>query len=96
MALYNENELDEMPTADVVPRAEVNRLMQENKILSQNADTAYQDGLNEAQDLYKEQIKSEVAREIFAEIEKLKHSKWDWNDVVEWDALAELKKKYTE
>ena len=41
-------------------------------------------------------IKSEVAREIFAEIEKLKYTKWDWNEYVDWDAIAELKMKYTE
>lgn len=40
--------------------------------------------------------KSEVAKEIFEEIEKLKHTKFDWSDVVEWDGIAELKKKYTE
>ena len=38
---------------------------------------------------------SEVAKEIFEEIEKLKYTKYDWNDYVEWDAIAELKKKYT-
>ena len=37
---------------------------------------------------------SEVAKEIFEEIEKLKYTKYDWNDYVEWDAIAELKKKY--
>ena len=39
---------------------------------------------------------SEVAREIFEEIKKLTHTKWDWTDCVEWDAIAELEKKYTE
>ena len=38
---------------------------------------------------------SEVAKEIFEEIEKFKYTKYDWNDYVEWDAIAELKKKYT-
>ena len=37
---------------------------------------------------------TDVAREIFEEIEKLKHTKYDWNDYVEWDTIAELKKKY--
>ena len=41
------------------------------------------------------EAKQEVAREIFEEIEKLKHTKWDWNDYVDWDAIANLKKKYT-
>ena len=40
--------------------------------------------------------KSEIAKEIFGEIEKLKHTKFDWSDVVDWDGIAELKKKYTE
>ena len=37
---------------------------------------------------------SEVAKEIFEEIEKFKYTKYDWNDYVEWDAITELKKKY--
>ena len=40
--------------------------------------------------------KSAIAKEIFGEIEKLKHTKFDWSDVVDWDGIAELKKKYTE
>ena len=39
--------------------------------------------------------KSEIVKEIFGEIEKLKHTKFDWSDVVDWDGIAELKKKYT-
>lgn len=40
--------------------------------------------------------RAEFARKIFSEIYQLKHTKWDWTDVVEWDAIAELQKKYTE
>ena len=40
------------------------------------------------------QAKQDVAREIFEEIEKLKHTKFDWNDYVEWEAIDELRKKY--
>lgn len=50
-------------------KAEIERLEKENEILSKNADTAFQDGLNEAQDLYAEQIKNEIkaeARKEFA------------------------------
>ena len=48
------------------------------EILSQNADTAFQDGLNEAQDLYKQQIKEEIKAEAIKEFaerlkEKYKH-----------------------
>lgn len=51
--------------------SEVERLKEKNEILSRNADTAFQDGLNEAQDLYKQQIRNEVAREIFEEIRNI-------------------------
>ena len=44
-------------------QAEIDRLKNENEILSKNADTAFQDGLNEAQDLYAEQIKDEIKSE---------------------------------
>lgn len=54
-------------------KAEVERLKKENEILSENADTAFQDGLNEAQDLYANQIKYEIESEAiknFAELVK--------------------------
>lgn len=53
---------------------EIERLRNENEILSKNADTAFQDGLNEAQDLYDEQIKDEVKAESIKEFaERLKN-----------------------
>ena len=51
-------------------QAEIERLKRENKILSINADNAFQDGLNEAQDLYAEQVKNEVRAEALEEIEE--------------------------
>lgn len=48
--------------------AENERLKEENEILSKNADTAFQDGLNEAQEVYAEQIKNEVKAEAIKEI----------------------------
>lgn len=75
--------IDKQPTADVVPRAEVERL--------QKALDAYEEtsGLKKA--------KAEVAREIFAEIEKLSYrfmndKHYIFGDMV-WD-IAELKKKW--
>lgn len=57
-------------------QAEIERLRKENKILPKNADTAFQDGLNEAQDLYREQVKSEVSAEAIKEFaERLKGAK---------------------
>ena len=44
-----------------------------NEILIKNADTAFQDGLNEAQDLYASQIRNEVKQEVIKEfVERLK------------------------
>ena len=56
-------------TLDLIQRqqAEIDRLKKENDILSQNSDTAFQDGLNEAQDLYAEQIKDEIKAEAVKE-----------------------------
>ena len=55
-------------TFDLINRlqADIERLKNKNEILSINADTAFQDGLNEAQGLYAEQVKAEVIKE-FAE-----------------------------
>ena len=38
---------------------------------------------------------SDVAKEIFEDIEKLKLTKFDWQDYVDWEGISELKKKYT-
>ena len=57
-------------------KAEIDRLETENEILSRNADTAFQDGLNEAQDLYAEQVKDEIKSEAIKEFaEKVKSNK---------------------
>ena len=49
------------------------RLLKENQILSTNADTAFHDGLNEAQDLYAEQIRKETKAQAIKEFaERLK------------------------
>lgn len=55
--------------SDLINRqhAEIDRLERKNEILSINADTAFQDGLNEAQDLYAEQVKDEIKSEAIKE-----------------------------
>lgn len=48
-------------------------LRRKNNILSRNADTAFQDGLNESREVYKSEVKSEVKAEICQEFaDKLK------------------------
>ena len=66
-----ENALDLINHQD----AEIERLKAENKILSKNADTAFQDGLNEAQDLYAAQIQDKIKSEAIKEFaERLKEN----------------------
>ena len=63
------DEVLQKETLDLINRqkAEIEKLKKENEILSQNADTAFQDGLNEAQELYAEQIKAEIKAEAYKE-----------------------------
>ena len=65
-------------TIDIINRqqAEIERLERENEILSINADTAFQDGLNEAQDLYAEQVKAEVKSEAIKEFAERLKEEW--------------------
>lgn len=49
----------------------IHDLQSENEILSRNADTAFQDGLNERRDLFEPEIKAEACKEF---AEKLKES----------------------
>jgi hypothetical protein len=82
--------LDRQPTADVVPRSEVEKLEE------------YIDDLNDSKEhlcVMLEEARADVAREIFEEIEKLfggttmmwlRTTPWQWED------YEELKKKYVE
>ena len=47
--------------------AEIERLKRKNKILSINADTAFQDGLNENRDLFKKEVEPEIKSEAIKE-----------------------------
>lgn len=44
-------------------KAEIERLKRKNTILSKNADTAFQDGLDENRDLFKKEIEPEIRNE---------------------------------
>lgn len=85
--------------ADLLNRqkAEIKKLIKGNQILSRNADTAFQDGLNEAQELYTEQIKKEVRTETIKEFaERLKESlEWRTEPIDEYD-IDNLVKEMTE
>lgn len=54
-------------------RAEIERLKKKNTILSKNADTAFQDGLNENRDLFKKEVEPEIRNEAIKKFaERLK------------------------
>ena len=84
-AVAFESDIDEIPTADVAPKSDV-------EIWKQNRFNLYQ-----RLELYKI-TRQEVAREIFDEIEREIDSIRGMNFAMQAldDFLAELKKKYTE
>ena len=47
--------------------AEIERLKKKNKILIKNADTAFQDGLDENRDLFKKEVEPEIRAETIKE-----------------------------
>ena len=54
-------------------KAEVERLREENRILSHDADTAFQEGLNENRDLFKKEVEPGIKAEAYKEFaERLK------------------------
>ena len=54
-------------------KEEIERLKKKNKILIKNADTAFQDGLDENRDLFKKEVEPEIRAEAIKEFaEKLK------------------------
>ena len=88
--------IDRQPTADAVPKSEVEELNRECESLGKT--------VNEASELIRklkgkvEEAKSGVAREIFEEIEKTFIDSSVLPDcvrLVDIDKIAELKKKYT-
>lgn len=57
-------------------KAEIGRLKNENDILSKNADTAFQDELDEEQGLYAEQVKDEIKSEAVKEFAERLKEEW--------------------
>ena len=73
-----------MDYADIINRqkAEIEQLKAKNEILIKNADTAFQDGLNEAQDLYASRIRNEVKQEVIKEFVKRLKEKFGIADCI--------------
>ena len=100
--------IDTFPTADVAPKSEVERLRSENADLQEQIAEITKRQLpsyyracseEEAINIGREYGKTEVARDIFSEIDALFWRYMNDNDYstgeLEYD-IAELKKKYTE
>jgi hypothetical protein len=94
--------IDRQPTADVAPKSEVDALEKEVERLKKILNNyALQYGTCMSQQKVIDKAKSEVAREIFEEIEDLLHKhfvEWDFCYFDEYlgEDFDELKKKYTE
>ena len=52
-------------------KAEIKLLERENKRLSQSADTAFQDGLDENRDLFEKEVRPEIVKEFADKIDEL-------------------------
>lgn len=55
----------------------IHDLQKENEILSRNADTAFQDGLNERRDLFAPEIKSEAYKEFAEKVKQKCYETYD-------------------
>lgn len=76
---------------DIINRQkkEIGRLKRKNTILSKNADTAFQDGLDENRDLFKKEVEPEIRNEAIKEfakflIEKSKDGKIFISDIPDY------------
>lgn len=77
-------------------RAEIERLKKKNTILSKNADTAFQDGLDENRDLFKKEVEPEIRNKAIKEFaERLKGKKEPWL-YIRLEEIDKLVKEMTE
>ena len=94
-----EEAIEEAPTADVVPRSEVDALAKENERLMKEK-TALECIIATARNQGKAEAKTEVAREIFAAIEfdihQLMFERDETRAIAIEGVIANLKKEYTE
>lgn len=71
--------------------AEIKSLKKKNAILIRNADTAFQDGLNENRDLFKKEVEPEIRAEAIKEFaERLKEIIYTHGNIVDVDGVVLL------
>lgn len=76
-------------------KAEIARLKRKNTILSKNADTAFQDGLNENRDLFKKEVEPEIRNEAIKEfVGKLTDKISVYSNHVDVDGIVILNRIY--
>ncbi|MBR3815119.1 MAG: hypothetical protein IKJ27_00160 [Clostridia bacterium] len=63
----NERFIDETLELIRCKNAEIERLQKENEILSTNADNAFQEGLNESRELFKQEVEAAIRAEAVKE-----------------------------
>lgn len=61
-------EIERLKSMNQAKLDRIHNLQKENEILSRNADTAFQDGLNERRDLFAPEIKAEAYKEFATKI----------------------------
>ena len=66
-------------------KAEIERLKKKNKILIKNADTAFQDGLDENRDLFKKEVEPEIRAEAIKEFAERIKKELRLDDDCEYD-----------
>lgn len=64
----NERFIDETLELIRCKNAEIERLQKENEILSTNADNAFQEGLNESRELFKQEVEAAIKAEAVKEL----------------------------
>lgn len=75
-------------------QAENERLRKENEILSENADTAFQDGLNENQALFEKTVLKDFVKELKEKADELKQIRLDGKWAIsQYDVDKLLKEK---
>lgn len=95
---YGRNVVRDAPTADVVPKSEVERLEKEVEQLRNNNDYLIKEAafapMERAHTIIA--VRQEVAREIFKEIKREFNGAYYYKGYTIERYIAELKKKYTE
>ena len=68
-------------------KAEIEKMRKKNKILIKDADTAFQDGLNENRDLFKKEVEPEIRAEAIKEFAERLKEEMQLDDDCNYDCI---------